>query len=474
MRGKFIVLFILFLGFFTNTHFASANVVFNEIQLNPTGERFIELYNSGNTAISLTDWYIQRKTASGSDFGSLVSKTYFEGKSIKAGGYFVISRNNIPNTDIVYSSLTLTESNTIQIKNSEGNVVDKISWGNTNDCSSSCAPNPTDGQSIQQTSSGSWVIALHTPGAPNEFSNNSNDNLTDSTNNSKNDTETKVATKPKVVEIPKITTEIISKNIAVAGIPFKINSKTTGLSKETIVIGKYVWNFGDGTSQEDNQVKQFEHVYEYPGEYLLSLEYSQFSSLQGPDAVDRMIIKVIPSLVSISSVGSFSDPFIEIENKSDYEINISGWILKANNKFWIAPRGMVVLPSKKIRFSPKITGFTFADLSKVDLMHPDGENVSTYPMTISKSAKVIKSVSPYIESKVTQPETIPSNIIDLNNLSASASDAKGKQSGSTYFILSLIGVIILGIISFLYARNTLSKKTDIEARLSADDIKILE
>jgi hypothetical protein len=72
----------------------------------------------------LTNWYIQRKNQGRDNFASLVSKTYFENKTIGAYGYFLISRESLESADVVLNSLTLTESNTIQIKNPNGEVVD--------------------------------------------------------------------------------------------------------------------------------------------------------------------------------------------------------------------------------------------------------------------------------------------------------------------------------------------------------------
>ena len=82
-------LIFISLVFFIFTHNVDASVVINEVQVSPTEERFLELYNNGSSSIDLTDWYIQRKTATGSDFGSLVSKTYFQNKIIKTDGYFL-------------------------------------------------------------------------------------------------------------------------------------------------------------------------------------------------------------------------------------------------------------------------------------------------------------------------------------------------------------------------------------------------
>jgi len=126
----------------------AAKILINEIQLSPTGNRFIELYNPNNSSVNLTNWYLQRKTQTGSSFGSLVSKTYFEGKTINANDYFLISRASLDGADIILDNLTLTESNVIQLKNSDGEVIDKLGWGQASDCEGSCALQPSDNQSI--------------------------------------------------------------------------------------------------------------------------------------------------------------------------------------------------------------------------------------------------------------------------------------------------------------------------------------
>lgn len=125
-------------------------ILINEVQTFPTGERFVELYNPNNSAVNLTNWYIQRKTRTGSSFDSLVSKTYFENKTIGAYGYFLISRAALDGADIVLDNLTLTESNTIQLKNQDAEVIDKVGWGSTNDCENGCVTEPSNNQSIQR------------------------------------------------------------------------------------------------------------------------------------------------------------------------------------------------------------------------------------------------------------------------------------------------------------------------------------
>ena len=106
---------VLMVMFFSFVNLAYASVIINEVQISPTEGRFVELYNNGNSSVDLTNWYLQRKTATGT-FGSMVTKTSFEGKSIDAGGYFLISKSGITGSDIVIDKLTLTESNSIQLK----------------------------------------------------------------------------------------------------------------------------------------------------------------------------------------------------------------------------------------------------------------------------------------------------------------------------------------------------------------------
>ena len=168
-KKKFLILFSF--CFLFNFHLAYAGMVINEIQLFPTEGRFIELFNQDSSEVDLTNWYIQRKTSTGSSFGSLVSNTNFENKKIKANGYFLISRNVMANADIVLSNLTLTESNVIQIKNQNGEVVDKICWGEINDCTEPKISNPAESQSVQRNQSGSLIIGTPTPGAQNYISN---------------------------------------------------------------------------------------------------------------------------------------------------------------------------------------------------------------------------------------------------------------------------------------------------------------
>lgn len=148
---KLLILLLLGAGFFCfRKAWANQNILISEIQIYPTGNRFIELYNPNDSPINLTGWYIQRKTQTGSNFASLVSKTNFENKIINARGYVLISRNASGEADIFLDNLTITESNVLQLKNSNGEIIDKVGWGQASDCENNCAPELSNNQSIQR------------------------------------------------------------------------------------------------------------------------------------------------------------------------------------------------------------------------------------------------------------------------------------------------------------------------------------
>jgi Lamin Tail Domain len=81
-------------------------VVINEIMLNPFNPahgQWFELYNTGNTIVSLDGWYIHATTNSGDD----VSLYAFDSSvSIAANGYLTIGKNNASGyVDVIMSNL---------------------------------------------------------------------------------------------------------------------------------------------------------------------------------------------------------------------------------------------------------------------------------------------------------------------------------------------------------------------------------
>ncbi len=106
-----------------------SRILISEIQLFPIKERFIELYNPSDEDIDLTNWYIQRKTDSGTSWNSLVTRNNFKNKTIQTNDYFLITREEKPNSDLVVENLTLSEDNSLVLKNPNGEIIDLLGWG---------------------------------------------------------------------------------------------------------------------------------------------------------------------------------------------------------------------------------------------------------------------------------------------------------------------------------------------------------
>lgn len=476
---KIILGVIIFVLFFI-TKLVSAEVIINEVQIKPTEDRFIELYNTGSSSVDLTNWYIQRKTETGSDFGSLITKTNFEGKTIPAGGYFLIAKSK-SGADITLSTLTLTESNIIQLKNSDGDIVDKIGWGNCND--NCVAENPVEGKSIQKQGS-DWLVCDPSPGSENSSCentsfNNSNNNSNSDENNESSSTNENSAV-PKIIN-SNIKAKIISSNLAFTGEPLEIDSIILGLYNETLTRGKIYWSFGDGASLiQSNKFEKISHIYDYPGEYILYLDYYPSILSSEPEAFQKMTIKVIPTTVVISKIGDAKDFFIELTNNASSEMNVSAWTLRANGKIFTLPEHTIILPKKHIILSPKITNFQFIDQYSLKLYSSTGElifdynNIPAVPPEVSES-KASEPIDDKVdtsknsEQKIENDSNALSVSIPKDNLIATAvaSSPEGdttKQSKNNSYIFIIIFILLLLISSigvyFMRQKKIVSQNGD--------------
>ncbi len=129
-----------------NTYTNYPKILISEVQVAPVAQRFVELFNPNESAISLTGWYLQRKDSNDTAWGSLVSSTNFSGKIIPANGYFLISREFV-GSDIL-SGITLSNNNVLALKNPNEEISDKVGFGNAIESETAPTSNPNLVQSI--------------------------------------------------------------------------------------------------------------------------------------------------------------------------------------------------------------------------------------------------------------------------------------------------------------------------------------
>lgn len=143
-----------------------------------------------------------------------------------------------------------------------------------------------------------------------------------------------------------------------------------------------------------------------------------------------------------------------------------------------------MLPTKKLRFSPRVTMFTGEDVKNISLYNPGGEVMVTFPMvkntqvynSQNRKAQSIVPIESINIDNIMDSNTNPAGVIDLDTLSASAGDSTRGVSQSTlaYLGLALLILIASAIIVLLRKKNHNGEKEDGEEGYTADDIKIME
>ncbi len=126
-------------------------VLISEVQISgetDAQQEFVELYNPNDQEIDLTDWYLQRKTKTADSFSSFASSTLFIGKKISAKGYFLIARDGTNYASNITVTSALTDDNSLALKNPNGEISDKVGFGNASDFEIASAINPPADQSI--------------------------------------------------------------------------------------------------------------------------------------------------------------------------------------------------------------------------------------------------------------------------------------------------------------------------------------
>lgn len=463
MAIKIIKYYIVFsVIFFSWTNFASASLEVTEVNYNPevkTDHLWIKVYNNDSNDVTLTDWSV-------ADYDG----TSWHYHTINADGSNILASNS-------YTIIAKASSETITaFKTKNPNISDPLFYGNLTIENKGTIGLSKDKKTI--------ISQMSYGGDSTPVNSNPVDNSTNDTNNTSITTVTTNSSSTKVPEILKITTKIISPKIVTAGIPFSLSSMTTTNRGQTYAVGRFVWNFGDGMVHEVKDVTPFDYIYDYPGEYSVTLSYFDNSFNKVADSVDKITLKVVEVSIYISSVGNDSDPFIELENKSNYEIVLSSWIINGGNHYFVIPNGTTILPNKKIKLSPKITGFTGDDIRSVIITNPSKETITTYPI-IEKQKLTQKNPPTYAIAQDNVSSSVKkdlqdnallkdSQVINLNDLGGSAESSGLTIPNSTYSWIGLFIIIGIGVASFWFIKRKNNVDDYVDKEIRAEDMTIVE
>lgn len=476
---KKMMLFLFGFVFLFSFKVAFASVSINEIMYDLDGGDidWVEVYNNGNDPVPLSSLKLFIN-----DDGSNHSINNFSGSStISPGSYGVIVANTMIDLytakwgsagNIFTSSFTLLNSSG-KIEINSGDKLSPMSSVSYNSSSGASG----DANSLQLIGN-SWVPASPTPGKENASSaSSSNTSVTNTTNPTTNtqttNTQALKKEEEKILESPKIKTKIIVNSFGFVGTPVLFKAETIGYKNESLYVGKYLWNFGDGGSMEKRVIQNdtYEHTYFYPGEYDVVLDYYSNSEIEKPGATFTYTVKIVSNNVTISSVGSEQDFFIEISNNSSYDVDISKWYLSANNKFFIFPKSSVLGENKNIMLSPKITGFNFSDKNDLRLYDNRGQVVYDYslinkPKNVYKNSLVSKS-NVQNSNQYIPFEAKEENFPKQEDLSANVSSS---EVGNGLWLLALALIIGVSCAFVFFVR----KKEDISELENKEEFDILD
>lgn len=444
LNKKYFFVFVAII-FFAFSNKAKANLEISEINYNPevkTNHLWIKIYNNSSTDnVDLTEWSV-------ADYDG----TSWHYHAINAQSSTVLPPNS-------YAIIAKSTSSTINdFINKNPDISDQIFYGNLTF--------ENEGK-MGLSKDKKTIVCSKSYGGSLDSSSQSN-NISSSESNS-NET-SKVEKVPKKEEVYKITTKIISPKIVTAGIPFTIDHQTTGIKKEKVIIGKFIWNLGDGSMRKSESSDPFNYIYQYPGDYVVTLSFYNSIFEVTPDATDRITIKVIPSGIVISSVGEEDDSFIEIKNNSNYEMSLKDWTIKGSFHSFTIPDGTIILPNQKIKFSPKITGFNFYDLNNIFISDSSGKVFAVYPNKNTTRNFISNNFSKNIPKNTNKNED---EIINLDDLDANAVSSDNNSNRNIYTLFGLFVIISVGVISVILMKKK-KDYLDYPEEINSKDIKIIE
>jgi hypothetical protein len=85
--------------------------------------------------------------------------------------------------------------------------------------------------------------------------------------------------------------------------------------------------------------------------------------------------------VRVSYVSSGADGFVEIENRSNIELDVSGWGLASAGSLFTIPARTIILPSAKVAFPAEVTKLSVSE-NDARLLYPNGTVAAEYVVPV--------------------------------------------------------------------------------------------
>jgi len=347
----------------------SAQVVISEVMYDlaeggDTGREWIEVFNSGGSAIDLTAWKLfEANTNHGI--------TEISGGSSLASGAYAIIADNAANflTDhpsysgqVFDSAFSLNNTGEpLVLRDAELADKDTVSY-------TSAMGAAGDGNSLHRVSISGTTLEPKPPtpgtGSLTASPGGEEENTTTETQTTQVTTQAvggSYPTEPQIIAYAgKDRTVIVGADTIFKGKAFTKDGEPLGPAGV-----RFLWNFGDGKTSEGYLVL---HRFAHAGRYVVTLDVSSSRD----SGAYRIIVTAKPAELLLSYL---DDGSAVIENKTDFELDLSFWNVRSGERLFSIPEDTVILTKEKIIIPPASLGFSVG--TGWSLLYPNGEVVDS-------------------------------------------------------------------------------------------------
>ncbi|MDB5238035.1 MAG: hypothetical protein JWM46_305 [Candidatus Kaiserbacteria bacterium] len=468
----------------------SADVIINEFLYDAPGtdtdQEYVELLNTGSTAVDLTKWKINDGSA---HTFNVPPKNGGAGSiTIAPGGYallvdnatnFLASHSAVTGT-VIDTVLSLSNlSGTISLTNDTGAVVSTVSY--TKDQGGN-----GDGNSLQNNA-GTWIMALPTPNAANAtvaavpvVADSSTSTSTTTTQTSTTNTTVSSYVPPPV---PTVFADAGGDRTVIVGADAEFDGRAYDRNDQDLDRVRFMWNFGDGSTAEGATVM---HHYDYPGRYAVVLSIAQNKTA----VEDVLTVDAEPAKLTYTTN---ADGSISIGNSAGHNLDLSRWVVRSFARNFILPEHSILLKGATLRIAQPTLGFYSGPDTELD--YPNGvlalkanestpaEPVATAQAPIATAAMPATAIATtsaaeeQVQDTASAETAVSEQKAETDSATTSSEQAPSSQlaaaagstSGHWYWYVGVVGLVgILGAAAMMTRRMKASEWDIVEESPEAE------
>lgn len=264
--------------------------------------------------------------------------------------------------------------------------------------------------------------------------------------------------------VPSLVVKISGPAVTTAGADATFSAQVFGVKKELIPNARVLWSFGNGATREGASV-QF--AYNIPGSYLVSVD----AASGGLAGMARLVVQALEPNIRVSRVAPGPEGFVEIENGSGVELEVSGWGIASGATHFTLPERTFVLPRARVAFPASITG-VFVVGNDARLLFPNGKVAAEY---VAPPPVVLFQNPPPAPSFIKEGETGGGgfNTSTPAAISLSLSDEK-QVDGLGKWLWGVLGVSVLGVGALAAFRfKPVAPQVENEEKTFAKEVRIV-